>query len=131
MPTDRSRPGTSYQVGHTYVVNPNLINEAKIGAAWNGQRIKPQGDFWLRDTFGFTYPELFDTPGFVDGGIPNITVSGFAAITGPSFALLSPTTDITLTDTVSWLKNRHSVKTGFIVTRNRKDQNGRLAHTGG
>jgi hypothetical protein len=70
VPTDRSRPGTSYQVGHTYVISPTLINEAKVGAAWNGQRIKPQGDFWLRDTFGFAYPELFDTPGFVDGGIP-------------------------------------------------------------
>ena len=29
VPTDRSRPGTSYQIGHTYVVSPNLINEAK------------------------------------------------------------------------------------------------------
>src|SRR5690606_5396234 len=27
VPTDRSRPGTSYQVGHTYVVSENLINE--------------------------------------------------------------------------------------------------------
>ena len=76
VPTDRSRPGTSYQVGHTYVASTNLINEAKVGAAWNGQRIKPVGDFWLRDTFGFQYPELFDTPGFVAGGIPNATVAG-------------------------------------------------------
>ena len=84
VPTDRSRPGTSYQVGHTYVVSPTLINEAKVGAAWNGQRIKPQGDFWLRDTFGFAYPELFDTPGFVAGGIPNIHGGGgFAQIHGP------------------------------------------------
>ena len=63
MPTDRSRPGTSYQVGHTYVLSTNLINEAKVGASWNGQRIKPQGEFWLRDTFGFGYPEMFDTAG--------------------------------------------------------------------
>jgi hypothetical protein len=125
VPTDRSRPGTSYQLGHTYVVSTNLINEAKIGASWNGQRIKPQGTFWLRDTFGFTYPELFDTPGFVDGGIPNITVSGFASITGPSFALLSPTTDITVSDTLTWVRGAHSIRSGFAVSRNRKDQNGR------
>ena len=125
VPTDRSRPGTSYQVGHTYVISPTLINEAKIGASWNGQRIKPQGDFWLRDTFGFAYPELFDTPGFVDGGIANIQVSGFAQIHGPSFALLSPTTDITVQDTLTWVRGAHSIRSGFAVSRNRKDQNGR------
>ena len=126
VPTDRSRPGTSYQVGHTYVISPTLINEAKVGAAWNGQRIKPQGDFWLRDTFGFAYPELFDTPGFVVGGIPNIQVSGgIAQIHGPSFALLSPTTDITVQDTLTWVRGAHSLRSGFAVSRNRKDQNGR------
>ncbi len=126
VPTDRSRPGTSYQVGHTYVISPTLINEAKVGAAWNGQRIKPQGDFWLRDTFGFAYPELFDTPGFVSGGIPNIQVSGgIAQIHGPSFALLSPTTDITVQDTLTWVRGAHSLRSGVAVSRNRKDQNGR------
>ncbi len=125
VPTNRSRPGTSYQVGHTYVLSTNVINEAKIGASWNGQRIKPQGDFWLRDTFGFGYPELFDTAGFVAGGIPNISVPGFAQIHGPSFALLSPTTDITIQDTLTWLHGSHSIRSGFAISRNRKDQNGR------
>ncbi len=125
VPTDRSRPGTSYQVGHTYVMSTNLINEAKIGASWNGQRIKPVGDYWLRDTFGFQYTELFAQPGFVAGGIPNATVAGFAGVTGPSFALLSPTTDITVQDTLTWITGNHSVRTGVAISRNRKDQNGR------
>lgn len=130
VPTDRSRPGTSYQVGHTYVVSTNLINEAKVGASWNGQRIKPQGQFWLRDTFGFSYPEIYDTAGFVAGGIPNVQVAGFASITGPSFALLSPTTDITFQDTLTWVKGQHSLRGGVAVSRNRKDQNGRAAYFG-
>ena len=125
VPTNRSRPGTSYQIGHTYVVNQNLINEAKVGASWNGQRIKPQGEFWKRETFGFTYPEIFDEPGFVAGGIPNIQVGGFAQIHGPSFALLSPTTDITVSDTLTWVRGAHSIRSGVAVSRNRKDQNGR------
>lgn len=130
VPTDRSRPGTSYQVGHTYVLSTNFINEAKVGASWNGQRIKPQGDFWLRDTFGFGYPELYDAPGFVSGGIPNIEVAGFARLQGPSFALLSPTTDITVQDTITWIKGNHSVRTGVAISRNRKDQNGRANYFG-
>ncbi len=125
VPTDRSRPGSSYQVGHTYVVSTNLINEAKIGASWNGQRIKPVGDLWLRDTYGITYPELFDIPGYVAGGIPNVQVGGFASVRGPDFALLSPTTDITVQDTLTWIRGRHSLRTGVAISRNRKDQNGR------
>ncbi len=125
VPTDRSRPGSSYQVGHTYVVSTNLINEAKIGASWNGQRIKPVGDLWLRDTYGITYPELFDIPGYVAGGIPNVQVAGFASVRGPDFALLSPTTDITVQDTLTWIRGNHSLRTGVAISRNRKDQNGR------
>lgn len=130
VPTDRSRPGNSYQIGHTYVVSTNLINEAKVGASWNGQRIKPQGDFWQRDTFGFTYPEIYDTPGFVSGGIPNIEVAGFARLQGPSFALLSPTTDITAQNTLTWVKGSHSLRSGVAFSRNRKDQNGRANYFG-
>ncbi|MCC6162399.1 MAG: TonB-dependent receptor [Acidobacteria bacterium] len=130
VPTDRSRPGTSYQVGHTYVASATLINEAKIGASWNGQRIKPLGDNWQRSTFGLTFPELYDTPGFVAGGIPNAQVAGFASIHGPSFALLSPTTDITFSDTLTWITGNHSVRTGVAISRNRKDQNGRGPYFG-
>ncbi len=130
VPTDRSRPGTSYQVGHTYVVSTNLINEAKVGASWNGQRIKPQGDYWRRDTFGFAFPEIYDTPGFVAGGTPNIEVAGFARLQGPSFALLSPTTDITFQNTLTWVKGRHSLRSGVAISRNRKDQNGRANYFG-
>jgi hypothetical protein len=33
---NRSRPGTSYQVAHTWTLTPTLVNEAKINASWNG-----------------------------------------------------------------------------------------------
>ena len=129
VPTNRSRPGTSYQVGHTWVVRPTLVNEARISAAWNGQRINPQGDTWLRDTYGYQFPELYPG-GFITDGIPSVSVSGFAALTSPSFALLSPTTDITFQDTLTYTRSTHSIRTGFAVSRNRKDQNGRAAYLG-
>jgi hypothetical protein len=129
VPTNRSRPGTSYQVGHTYVISTNLIHEAKISAAWNGQRINPVGDTWRRDTYGFAFPEIY-AGGFIDGGIPNVNVSGFPNIVGPSFALLSPTTDITAQNTLTMVRGAHSVRSGFALSRNRKDQNGRAAYLG-
>jgi hypothetical protein len=129
--TNRRRPGYGYQLGHSWVIGRNLINDAKANASWNKQRVPPYGDAWKRETYGFQFPQVFDK-GRYDNGIPDVTLSNFSSstLTGPSASLLSPTTDITFTDTLTWLKNRHSMKFGAIVTRNRKDQNGRLAHTG-
>jgi Carboxypeptidase regulatory-like domain len=127
--TNRKRPGFGYQLGHSWVLSNNLINDIKANASWNGQRVPPYGDAWQRETYGFAFPQVFDK-GRYDNGIPDVSLNGFASLTGPSASLLSPTTDITFTDTLTWLKDRHSIKVGGIVTRNRKDQNGRLAHTG-
>jgi len=129
--TNRKRPAYGVQLGHSWVLRSTLINEAKGNASWNGQRVPPSGDAWRRDTYGFAFPQVYDR-GRYDEGIPDVNINGFgnSKLTGPSQSLLSPTTDITFTDTLTWMKNRHTVKAGAIVTRNRKDQNGRLAHTG-
>jgi len=130
--TRRLRPGYGYQLAHAWLVRQNLINEIKLNASWNGQRIPPHGDAWRRDTYGFTFPQVFDG-GRYDEGIPNVSFSGTgapAALVGPSQSLLSPTTDITAQDTLTWLRGAHAMRFGFLVTRNRKDQNGRFQHTG-
>jgi Carboxypeptidase regulatory-like domain len=129
VPTNRSRPGTSYQIGHTFVVGANLINEAKVSASWNGQRINPQGDTWQRATYGYQFPELFPG-GFIVDGMPTVRVGGFPDLVGPSFALLSPTTDITFQNTLTYTRGQHSIRSGLAISRNRKDQNGRAAYLG-
>ena len=130
IPTNRLRPGFSYQVGHTWMVQSNLINEVKVNAAWNGQRIPPVGELWKRETYGFTFQQLYPNGGRYDNGIPNTAISGFASFSGPSASLLSPTTDIALSDNISWVRGPHSLKAGFSYIRNRKDQNGRPIYTG-
>lgn len=129
IPTNRLRPGYGYQVNHTWVASPTLVHEVKVNASWNGQRIPPVGINWRQDTYGFQYPQLFGG-GWWQDGIPNVDVSGFATFRGPSAALISPTTDIFLQDSVTWVKNAHSIKGGFKYTRNRKDQNGRTDYLG-
>jgi hypothetical protein len=132
IPTNRLRPGTSYQISYTWLITPTLINEAKANASWNGQRIPPVGEFWKRATFGFTYPQLF-SGGRFDEGIPNTTFAGNGAMAnfnGPSASLLSPTTDIAISDNVTIIRGKHSMKTGLLIVRNRKDQNGRSGYTG-
>ena len=131
IPTRRVRPGSSVQLGHSWTVRQGLLNEVKANAAWNGQRVPPEGDVWRRDTYGFTFPQVYNG-GRYDEGIPDVTITGYTSstLTGPSRSLLSPTTDITVSDTLTWLRDAHTLRLGALVTRNRKDQNGRLAHTG-
>jgi hypothetical protein len=128
-PTNRLRPGTSYQTTHTWIARSNLINEAKVNASWNGQRIPPVGENWKRETFGFAFPQLYEG-GWFENGIPHVDVSGLANFRGPAFALMSPTTDIAVQNTTTWIKGDHSLKGGFKYIRNRKDQNGRPAYLG-
>ncbi len=130
IPTNRLRPGTSYQAGHTWMLRPNLINELKVNAAWNGQRVPPVGDLWKRETYGFTFQQLYANGGRYENGIPNVSVNGFAGFVGPSASLLSPTTDISMTENLTWVRGQHTVKGGIVYIRNRKDQNGRPNYTG-
>lgn len=128
-PTRRVRPGTSYQLGHTWTLSPRLVSEAKLSVAWHSQRTYPDGEAWQRDTYGFQYPQLF-AGGTYDDGIPNVSVAGFAGLTGPSFAAISPTTDIQFQNTVTMITGRHSIRAGAGVVRNRKDADARPPYTG-
>jgi hypothetical protein len=130
VPSNRLRPGFSYQVAHTWLISASVVNEAKINAAWNGQRIPPVGDAWERDTYGFTFPQLFQDGGRFENSIPDVTVSGFASFAGAARSLVSPTTDIGFSDNLTITRGKHSLKTGALIVRNRKDQNGRSVYAG-
>jgi len=68
-PTNRLRPGYSYQVGEVWLITPQLINTVKINASWNSQHIPPVGELWKRATYGFAFPTVFGG-GLFPGGIP-------------------------------------------------------------
>jgi hypothetical protein len=130
-PTARNRPGYSPQLGHLWSISPRVVNEAKINASWNGQRTPLQGDDWERAKYGFEFPRLFGGNGLYGSGIPDVTVRDFASFNGPARVyLMSPTTDISISDTVTYIRGRHTLKTGFVFIRNRKDQNGRTNYDG-
>jgi Carboxypeptidase regulatory-like domain/TonB-dependent Receptor Plug Domain len=132
-PTNRIRPGYSYQGGHVWTISPHLLNEAKINASWNKQRIPPSGTAWENSTYGFNIPLPFPNAGRFPNGIPHVTFSSVAGsptgapaqFDGPSFSLLAPTTDISPSDNFVWQTGRHTFKFGAMYARNRKDQNAR------
>jgi hypothetical protein len=130
VPTNRKRPGRNWQVNHSWTLSSNLINEFKANAAWNGQRIPPTGEAWMRDTYGFTFPQVYSGGGRFEDSIPDVTISGYSGWEGAAQSLISPTTDIQVGDNLTWVKGSHTWKSGVLVIRNRKDQNGRSLYAG-
>jgi hypothetical protein len=129
-PTLRDRPGYGPQLGYIWTVNTHMINEAKANASWNGQRTPLLGTAWQRDVYGFQFPLLFGGNRFPNG-IPDVSISGFSGYNGPARVyILSPTTDISLSDNLTYIRGRHAFKTGMMVVRNRKDQDGRSVYDG-
>lgn len=135
-PTNRIRPGYSYQGGHVWTISPHLLNEAKFNVSWNKQRIPPIGTTWEDATYGFQIPLPFANAGRFPNGIPHVTFTGIgsasatataapAQFAGPYFSLLAPTTDISPSDNFVWQTGRHTFKFGAMYARNRKDQNSR------
>ena len=62
---------------------------------------------------------------FVDGGIPNITVAGFADADRAVVRAALADDRHHGQDTLTWMRGAHSIRSGVAVSRNRKDQNGR------
>jgi len=130
-PTARNRPGYGPQFGHTWTVNKSMINEFKVNASWNGQRTPLVGDDWDRSKYGFQFPRVFGGNGLYSTGIPDVSINGFTGYNGPARVyLLSPTTDISISDNLTYLHKQHTFSLGFIAVRNRKDQNGRTTYDG-
>lgn len=131
-PTTRNRPGESFLISHTWLPAASVVNEFRANSSWASQHIPPYGDTWLRSTYGFQFPQLFANGGAGDyrQGIPDVSVVGYANFKGPSFALMSPSTDIQVADNVSIIRSGHIIKVGFAMIRDRVDQNGRPSYTG-
>jgi hypothetical protein len=128
-PTLRMRPGQSFLIAETWIPGPHIVNEFRANASWASQHIPPTGNTWQRSTYGFQYPQLY-SGGQYDNGIPQVGITGYANFFGPNFALMSPSTDIQVADTLSLTLGKHLIKMGGLVIRDRVDQNGRPSYTG-
>jgi hypothetical protein len=132
-PEIRDRPGKSGLISETWVISPTIVNEAHFGASWNSQHYWNQGDTWQRSTQGFTFQRVFNTVGPYVDGIPDVSYStgtNPTGWTGPAHTLISPTAEIEMSDTVSIVRGEHTIRTGVMIIRNRKDQNGRSLYDG-
>ncbi|HKE23269.1 MAG TPA: carboxypeptidase regulatory-like domain-containing protein [Bryobacteraceae bacterium] len=130
VPENRNRPANAAVLSETWVMSPSIVNEAHVGASWNGQRYQNLGDYWERSTYGFTFQRVYNSVGPYAAGIPDMNIQNFEQWKGPDQTLTSPITNIEANDTASIVRGQHTLRLGTSVIRYRKDQNGRSNYDG-
>lgn len=128
----RNRPGNGLQFGHQWNITPSLINDARLNFSWTDQIIPPANELWARETYGFAFTQLFPDGGAYEDSIPDISAlsGGYSTWAGAARSLVALAHDSTFTDTITWVKNDHTVKFGFQYNFSKVQQNGRSTYAG-
>ena len=129
--TQTLRPGSSEQLAVTTILSPTRINEAKVNIVTLDNDIVPLGTSWERSTYGFSFQKYYGGQGGeYPSGIPEIDVNGLSYFKGPAGAAHNAFTDISFADNFTWVHGQHTFKTGVLITRDRRDQNGQSQYNG-
>ncbi|MBY0496665.1 MAG: TonB-dependent receptor [Cyanobacteria bacterium] len=100
-----------FGASETHTFSPNLINQVYLGYSLGQQPYAADGtkiDFWGQ--FGLR-PRTEMPVGLPTTGIPAITITGYTNLRAGSQYRHDPRYQVT--DTLSWTKGRHTIKSGF------------------
>jgi hypothetical protein len=129
---DRRIPGYSSALRWKLILGSSAVNTLQASAS--GNRIR-QTDFRSNGTFGrdivrassgITYPLIFGA----SDKIPSITISGFQNLTTQAATFQNFNHVFQLKDDFSKIAGNHTIKTGFVVMRSRKNQDNQPAING-
>lgn len=127
----RNRPGNGVQIGHIWNVTTNIVNDARVNFSWTDQIIPPANDLWARDTYGFSYAQLFPDGGPYEDSIPDVSFSGgYSGWAGAARSLTALAHDSTVSDTLTWVNGDHTTKFGAMWNFSKVRQNGRSTYAG-
>ncbi len=119
-------PGRSWASGATWVISPTMTNEVNWGFTHNSILIDETGNQLTRTASGITLPVLYPNAIQKDY-IPNVSFNGTRITASPGFGsgdapFVNYNTTIDLSDNLTKVWGKHTIKTGFYMQRSRKDQ---------
>ena len=120
--TQWNRPNTTSAFSWTNALKSNLLNEFTFGYSLDEVFINVFTDpgTHLRSRYGINYPYIF--PGKeIEDKIPTISITNFNEVDGGPYPSSSRGPIYTWSDSVSWLKGRHSIKTGVVFEYSGED----------
>ncbi|HTE90098.1 MAG TPA: carboxypeptidase regulatory-like domain-containing protein [Terriglobales bacterium] len=121
----QSHPGWNFAASLLSTITPTILNEFSVGPSHTLSIAESTNGNVSRGKNGITMPLLFPlTP---DQSIPDMGFSGLNNINLPGSYLggtpwRQANTTINVNDNLTWVLNKHALKTGVFYQRNRKDQ---------
>lgn len=133
-PITNNTPGSSWAVGHTWSISSTMTNDFLIGDTHNLLDIEPSDNAFSRSKTGINLPVLYPKTVQLDL-IPQINSWGGRVGNAPTIgSQYSPfrnyNTTIDISDNVTKVIERHTLKGGIYMQRSRKDQTGFSAANG-
>jgi len=120
--TDWDRPNMTSNVNWAWTISNNLINEASFAYSRDQVFINVFTDPGLhkRSRTGVNYPYIY--PGKeIEDKIPTINIDTFSGIDGGPYPSSSEGPIWLWSDTVTWVKGRHTLKAGVIIEYSGED----------
>ncbi|MCI0628850.1 MAG: Plug and carboxypeptidase regulatory-like domain-containing protein [Acidobacteria bacterium] len=119
LPAGWDRTGENFVANLTTVLSPRDVNEFSFGTSGNFQLRTLQGESFTRQTHGLNFPEIFPVNRL--DRRPNVSITGFTAITGTGLPFQNFHHKFIWKDNYSKTMGAHNVKMGFQIVRYRSD----------
>jgi hypothetical protein len=118
------RPNQTNSLDYVFTISPTIINEALATVSVDDVYIPvDSAHFFDRTSVGINYPYIFPTGKLIQNRIPTANISGLTGLTGNPYPSHSSGPIYTFTDSVTWVKGKHTLKFGFYFELSGENDN--------
>jgi Carboxypeptidase regulatory-like domain/TonB-dependent Receptor Plug Domain len=119
-----NRPNQTNSLDYVWTITPNLVNEAVATVSLDDVYIPVDtAHFFDRTTAGINYPYIFPTGKLIQNRIPTANITGLNGLNGGPYPSHSTGPIYTFTDSLTWIKGKHTLKFGFYWEKSGENDN--------
>jgi len=119
-----NRPNQTNSLDYVWTVSPTIVNEALATVSLDDVYIPVDtANFFDRTKAGLNYPYIFPNGKLIPTRIPTANITGLTGLTGGPYPSHSSGPIYTVTDSLTWIKGRHTMKFGFYFERSGENDN--------
>lgn len=118
------RPNQTNSLNYVWTITPSLVNEALATVSLDDVYIPvDEAHFLDRTTVGINYPYIFPQGKLIPTRIPTVNMQNFSGLSGGPYPSHSSGPIYTFSDSLSWIKGKHTFKFGFNYEKDGENDN--------
>ncbi|HLH19709.1 MAG TPA: carboxypeptidase-like regulatory domain-containing protein [Bryobacteraceae bacterium] len=119
-----NRPNQTNSLDYVWTIKPTMVNEFLATVSLDDVGIPVDAAHFLdRTTVGINYPYIFPQGKLLPNRIPTAAITNFSTLTGNPYPSHSSGPIYTLSDSITWVHQNHTVKAGFAFERSGENDN--------